>query len=164
MTPDAAKIIVRLAMGGKMDRSGMPLYDHCVRVYDSLDEDIMGYYKMAGLLHDVIEDSSLTADDLLILGFVPQVVDVVVELTKGVHESYVEYIDRLCASGSRPALRVKLADNEDNTSPARMATLSQQDREHLTMRYDGVRGRLEAAIELRNREARARLEATSLAS
>ena len=71
----------------------------------------------AAWLHDIIEDTKTTAEDLLAAGFPPRVVAAVVSVTrrkneKGVKEDYFDMIDR--AAGDDLGRFVKLADNAWN--------------------------------------------------
>ena len=69
------------------------------------------------LLHDVLEDTAFTAEQLLALGVSPLVVREVQVLTRGKQEQYFDYIARIKAHGGI-ALQVKLADLEANSDPA----------------------------------------------
>ena len=68
--------------------------------------------RMAAVLHDVLEDTTLTVDDLLDAGVPRTVVDAVVALTHRPQDSYDEYIERV--ADNELAREVKLADLADN--------------------------------------------------
>jgi (p)ppGpp synthase/HD superfamily hydrolase len=68
--------------------------------------------RMAAVLHDVLEDTTMTADELLNAGVSRTVVDAVVALTHCPKDSYDEYIERL--ADNELARKVKLADLADN--------------------------------------------------
>jgi (p)ppGpp synthase/HD superfamily hydrolase len=68
--------------------------------------------RMAAVLHDVLEDTTLTVDDLLNSGVSRSVVDAVVALTRCPEDTYDEYIERV--ADNELARRVKLADLADN--------------------------------------------------
>jgi (p)ppGpp synthase/HD superfamily hydrolase len=70
-------------------------------------------YQMA-LLHDVIEDTSYTLEDLLDLGVDEEIVSGVELLTKKKDLTYNENIDRIIKSSNQDALMVKIADNMSN--------------------------------------------------
>jgi hypothetical protein len=76
-------------------------------------------------LHDVIEDSEITAQELCKLGIPQRVVDAVVCLTKQPNESYQDFIERV--KTNKLATKVKLADIEDNINVLRLATLNESD-------------------------------------
>jgi (p)ppGpp synthase/HD superfamily hydrolase len=78
------------------------------------------YVIMAALLHDVLEDTPLTADDLRAKGIPAMVVDIVETVTKRIGENYFDFIMRIMESGNVGAKMVKLADLRHN-----MSTLSE---------------------------------------
>jgi hypothetical protein len=73
--------------------------------------------QIVGVLHDVIEDTSVTAADLRQAAFSEQVVAGVLCVTHGKDEPYADYVVRCKANDI--ARRVKLADLEDNTRLSR---------------------------------------------
>lgn len=98
-----------------------PYYEHPVMVVNLLAEDeetnkteilIVGY------LHDVIEDTKTTFDDLLTLGFSGKVIDAVEAITRRENEQYTDYIIRL--SENKIARLVKIADLRHNTDIRRI--------------------------------------------
>jgi len=66
--------------------------------------------RVVGLLHDVVEDSAITFDDLLQRGVDKEIVDTLRLLTRPGEMSYDEYLDRIAKSGNRLAIRVKYND------------------------------------------------------
>ena len=68
--------------------------------------------RIVAILHDVIEDTSVTADDLRREGFGEAVLAALDRLTHRQGEPYAEYVIR--CKGHEVARRVKLADLEDN--------------------------------------------------
>lgn len=91
--------------------------------------------KLAALLHDVIEDTEYTKEDLLKMGYSPRTVDLVVMVTQGKDESYIEYIKRIVDSNDREATELKFADMSENMDPKRHAKLSQEQRDYFTEKY-----------------------------
>ncbi len=77
------------------------------------------------LLHDVIENSDLTATDLLTAGMTKPVVDAVLALTKAESQSYDDFIEQVAVNPL--ARKVKLADIEDNINLLRLETVSEKD-------------------------------------
>lgn len=134
---DATEVFIRRAFGEMRDKSGVPLADHCVRVMRLLPPNASHEEKTVALLHDVLEDTEYTAADLLNLGY-PLVVVTAVELLtrdKGVYPDYHDYVRAIRYSGNTMALRVKIADNADNSDEARMTTLSPEDQARFRDRY-----------------------------
>jgi len=94
--------------------------------------------RRVALLHDVIEDTETTASDLLAMGYSKAVVDAVVLLSRPEGDSrptYMEWVCSLAASGNKMAIRVKIADNEDNSDPMRIANLPPNERD-IVRRYE----------------------------
>ena len=72
----------------------------------------------AALLHDVLEDSPMTAAELRAAGISPQAVDAVVLLTRPAEMPYLDYVERI---RSNPIARaVKCADLRHNCDPSRL--------------------------------------------
>jgi (p)ppGpp synthase/HD superfamily hydrolase len=69
-------------------------------------------------LHDVIEDSDLTAEDLLERGVSAAVVDAVCVLTRDDREAYTDYVERVRGSRNALAIAVKVADLRDHLRPS----------------------------------------------
>ena len=100
---------------GQKDKGGSDYIGHPIRVADRCSSSTA---MVVALLHDVMEDCDVTADDLLAEGFPKEVVKTVAILTRGDTETYNEYIQRL--SKNKLAREVKLADLEDNMNVRRL--------------------------------------------
>ncbi|MEU0883325.1 HD domain-containing protein [Lentzea sp. NPDC005914] len=118
------------AHDGQVDKSGRPYIGHPLRVMASVEGE---HAQMAAVLHDVIEDTSVTASDLTARGCPPAVVDAVVALSHLPEEPQDVYLRRVAANSL--ALTVKRADIADNLSPARMARLDAALQERLQTKY-----------------------------
>lgn len=70
--------------------------------------------KVVALLHDVVEDTDVTLEDLEQHGFGDRIIRAVDALTHREGEEYYHYIERL--SGNDIAIEVKLADLRHNLS------------------------------------------------
>ena len=104
------------------DRYGKPYILHPLRVMMNVNgED----EKIAAILHDVVEDSEITLDDLRKSGFNVKIIDAVDCLTKREGEDYFDYIKRVLISPI--AIRVKLADLEDNMDLKRIDIITEKD-------------------------------------
>jgi (p)ppGpp synthase/HD superfamily hydrolase len=128
---EAVSLAARLH-GSQVDKLGEPYLGHLVRVMLRLPADASQDEKLAALLHDVIEDVPDGAQRLAEAGVPAHVIDLVASLTRGDAEDYDAFVDRVA---STPARRVKLADVEDNSDPARLARLPAAMRERLTQKY-----------------------------
>lgn len=117
------------------------------------DKDCVKCY-MAGLLHDVIEDTAFDAHVLRQRGVPERVIEIVVLVTRYPEEkermTYMDWIRSIVASNNIRAVVVKWADNYDNSSPDRLADLPPSER-GIVRRYDRARAILDAAIELHRR-------------
>lgn len=104
------------------DRSGAPYILHVMRVMlrGKNEEE-----KIVGLLHDVVEDTPLTIDDLRTEGFSDFILDAVQCLTRPESESYDDFIERIKAN--KLAINVKLNDLEDNMDLRRMSVVTDKD-------------------------------------
>lgn len=88
----------------------LPYIVHCVDVGAWLAQTVADpVYAVAGVLHDVMEDTSCPYSEL-VSKFGYRVADMVLELAKCDDETYMEYVERL----SPDASVVKVADNACN--------------------------------------------------
>ncbi len=108
---------------GQTDKAGKPYILHPLRVMLNVKGGIPE--QCAAVLHDVIEDTDITSDTLLKLGFSKEVVDAVVLLTRSKDEDYMEYVKRLKANPIARA--VKLADLSDNMDMSRIPNPTEKD-------------------------------------
>src|SRR5262245_13101870 len=97
------------AHAGQKDKDGHAYILHPLRVMHRVEGDDA---KTVAVLHDTIEDTSLTEADLRAAGFGEPIVAAVVALTHSDEEPYAEYVVR--CSQSDLARPVKMADLEDN--------------------------------------------------
>ncbi len=125
-TLDEALAIAVRAHRGQVDKAGEPYILHPLRVMMRLsppDERIVA------VLHDVVEDSPTTLDDLRAAGFADAIVRAVDHLTRREDETYEAFIERV--EQDPIARRVKLADLEDNMTLTRLQTLDERAVERL---------------------------------
>ena len=106
--------IAARAHEGQKDKDGQPYILHPLRVMNAVEDEPA---KVVAVLHDVIEDTSVTAEDLRREGFDEAVLAAVECLTHRKGEPYADYVVR--CKGDEIARRVKLADLEDNARPSR---------------------------------------------
>lgn len=88
------------------------------------------------VLHDVIEDSDVTAEDLRREGFSEPIVDAIKALTRPEGEASQDFIFR--AAANELARPVKIADLRDNLNRTRLAVLPAGKRDNLLAKYDGA--------------------------
>lgn len=111
-TVEGAILFATKAHDGQIDQQGMPYILHPLRVGGRLHE-FGDTYVIAGILHDVVEDTHHTLDDLAALGAHPDVLDAVQLLTRtDRHEPYADHIGHVA---NHPiAGWVKASDVADN--------------------------------------------------
>jgi (p)ppGpp synthase/HD superfamily hydrolase len=125
-TLERAIAIAAEAHTGQKNKDGDPYILHPVRVMMRVDGLPA---KMAGILHDVVEDSAWTIDQLRSEGFSEEVLAAVDCLTHRKDEDYFDYVAR---AGANPlARKVKLADLEDNMNVMRLAEVRDRDLERV---------------------------------
>ena len=114
------------AHAGQKDKNGQPYILHPLRVMARvMTED----QKIVAILHDVIEDTPWTPDQLKDRGFPPHILQALDCVTKRKGEAYEDFVTR---SASNPiASRVKLADLEDNMDVRRLPQITPKDQERL---------------------------------
>jgi (p)ppGpp synthase/HD superfamily hydrolase len=105
------------------DKVGQPYILHPLRVMLKGKNDPE---KICGILHDVVEDSAWTFEDLKKEGFSAEVIEVLRLVTKtSEDEDYVQFIQRI--SQNATAVNVKLNDLEDNMDVTRFELLDEKD-------------------------------------
>ena len=103
------------AHAGQVDKSGTPYVFHPIHLAEQMDDECS---TVAALLHDVVEDTDYTFDDLREMGFSEAVLEVLMLLTHQEDVSYMEYVRNL--SVHPVARKVKLADLCHNMDTTRM--------------------------------------------
>lgn len=112
---ERAIFIATVAHDGQVDKSGVPYILHPLRVMargKTIEE------RVCGVLHDVIEDTSVTLTDLKAYGIPHHMVDAIECLSRKYKaETYHNFIGRILTN--EIAMRVKLHDLDDNQDPNR---------------------------------------------
>ena len=118
--------IAELAHEGQVDKGGKPYIGHPLRVMNALEtfEE-----KIIAVLHDAVEDSDLTLEDLKVAGFSNTVILAIDAITKREGEQLNDYLKRVM--GNEIALRVKIADMTDNMDISRISNPTEKDRERI---------------------------------
>lgn len=113
--PARARDVALVAHAGARDKAGKPYIDHPARVAAAVEGDAA---KAVAWLHDVVEDTACTLDDLRAGGFGEAVVRGVDGMTRREGEAYLDFVRR--AAADPVARRVKLADVRDNMDLSRL--------------------------------------------
>ena len=123
---DLALSIARKTHEGQLDKAGVDYIEHPIYVASQVDTE---EEKAVALLHDVIEDSSVSAEELLQAGLPETVVTAVHVLTKKKEQDYQTYLETV---KKNPLARVvKLADLKHNSDLSRLSSITEKDRERL---------------------------------
>ena len=137
-TVEIAIEIAARAHAGQVDKAGVPYIFHPLRLMLAVKTP---FERMAAVLHDTVEDTSISLADLRDAGFPAEVLDAVDALTKRKGEKRLDAARR--AAKNPIALVVKLADVTDNINLGRISNPTQQDFERLK-EYEQVKELLEA--------------------
>ena len=132
-----AKGIAFIAHRGRLDRSGAPYIDHPGRIAERFDPVTETVEAAAAWLHDVLEDTAITAQELFEAGVMPQIVEVVQLLTRTPEVSPDDYYARI--RRDPVARRVKLADIDDNTARWRLRRLDYDMQLRMVEKYRSAR-------------------------
>ena len=117
-----AKRIALTAHEGQVDKAGAPYWHHPAFVADHVTSPEA---KVVAWLHDVVEDTEWSLDDLRTEGIWPEVVEGVDAISKRAGEAYESYLDRVKANSL--ALAVKRADLQHNMDLSRIANPTEKD-------------------------------------
>ena len=127
----------------KKDKAGKPYIDHLLRVSEMMTT-IDG--KIAGLLHDVVEDiEGVTFEDLFQFGVSDNIIEALKLVTKEKTDGnltkeeklqkYNREIDRIIESKNLLALELKIADMSDNYNPDRLEELDLETKKWFDEKY-----------------------------
>lgn len=128
------------AHAGQTDKGGHPYILHPLRLMLAVQGTEA---RIAAVLHDIIEDTPVTFDDLRREGFAPEIVEAVRALTKFEGETRVEAATRIARNPI--AREVKLADIADNMDLSRIPAPTPRDFERLE-EYEAARRILLASL------------------
>ncbi len=109
---------------GQKDKGGKVYILHPLRLMMQFSDETL---QIIAILHDVVEDSDITLEQLKEKGFKPEIIEA---LNKQPDETYEHFIQRV--SENPLAIQVKLADLKDNLNITRISgDLSQKDLKRL---------------------------------
>lgn len=110
-----AMTIAYNAHHGQVDKSGMPYIFHPFHLAESMTDENT---TIVALLHDVVEDTDWTFEDLQREGFNDEVLTALKLMTHDDSEPYMDYVSRLATC--EIARKVKLADLKHNSDQTRV--------------------------------------------
>jgi len=117
--------IAAKAHTGQVDKGGSPYILHPLRVMMNLCDDGDETTMICGVLHDVVEDTDVTLENLKAEGFSDEVIEALDCLTKRPGESYEDSINRVLTN--HVACKVKYADLRDNIDLSRIPSPTHKD-------------------------------------
>ena len=124
----------------QVDKSGMPYVFHPFHVAEQMTDEAA---TIVALLHDVVEDTDYTLEDLAAEGFGKEILEAVALMT---HEDDVPYLDYVAKLKENPIARaVKLADLAHNSDLSRIGEIDDDTRERLE-KYKKAMALLEGSI------------------
>ena len=107
---------------GQVDKAGQPYILHPLRLMLKLEDN---EEQIVAILHDVVEDSSMTLDTLKENGFSDNIIAAIECLTKRDNENYLHFITRV--KKNQLARKVKIEDIKDNMDLKRLNSITDKD-------------------------------------
>lgn len=99
----------------QVDKTGMPYVFHPFHLAEQMLDEMT---TVCALLHDVVEDTDCTFEDLENMGFPDEAIDALKKLTHAEGVDYMDYVREI--SGNPIARSVKIADLRHNSDLSRM--------------------------------------------
>lgn len=121
---NAAITIAATRHDGQYDKQGLPYIMHVLKVQyllKSEDEEL----NCIAVLHDILEDTKTTVEELFSIGMSKRVVDAVCLLTKKKDIEYKDYLERITCN--KDAIRVKMSDIRHNMDLRRLKGVTEKD-------------------------------------
>ena len=144
---DRALLLVSDLFKDKRDKAGDPYINHLIRVSVKLDTDEL---RIAGLLHDVLEDTDVNKEMLSELGFSKRIIEIVSGVTNIKGLDYDSKIKKIIDNGDIDVIKLKYSDMSDNADEGRLSRLSVVTRNKLVKKYKNNLILLEKALEGKN--------------
>lgn len=141
---DNAHKLINKYFDDKVDKGDHPYKDHLIRVCNAIEEErrhkcyedksclSLYYYKceIVALLHDILEDTECTIEELKDNGFDDEIINAIVAITRKKEETYyLDFIERV--SKNDLASLVKNYDLEDNMDIKRLNKFDEYEQKRL---------------------------------
>ena len=125
MTKAALKLCFE-AHREQLDKSGIPYVFHPFHLAEQMKDEKT---TVVALLHDVVEDTDITLDDIRRMGFDDDVISAIAVMTHAEGVPYMEYVAQI---KKNPIARiVKLADLRHNSDITRLDAVTPRDEKRL---------------------------------
>ncbi len=121
---------------GQVDKAGKPYFLHPMTVALNCNNDDE---KVVALLHDILEDTEITVEELIEKGIPERLCRSIVVITKKENDSYEKYVDRVAKDPI--AIAVKIKDLEHNMDVSRLQDPTQKDYDRIE-KYRKVHSKL----------------------
>ena len=105
----------------QVDKSGMPYVFHPFHLAEQMKTEET---TIVALLHDLVEDTDYTIEDLINMGFDKAVTDAIALMTHADNVDYFDYVRMIKANPIAKA--VKLADLKHNSDLTRLDTIDEK--------------------------------------
>ena len=133
LTKKAIKLMFE-AHKDQTDKSGLPYVFHPFHLAEQMKDEAT---TVTALLHDVVEDTDYTIEDIEELGFGEDICDALRLLT---HDKSVPYMDYVRRIKENPiAAAVKIADLRHNSDLSRLDCVTDADRERVKKYWEAIR-------------------------
>lgn len=114
------------AHDGQVDKAEIPYVFHSFHLAEQMPDENT---TIVALLHDVVEDTGITIEDLRKEGFSEEILEAISVLTHPSHVPYFKYIERI---KDNPIARiVKIADLQHNSDLSRLEKVTEKDETRL---------------------------------
>ena len=120
LTKKALKLCFE-AHKNQVDKTDMPYVFHPFHLAEQMTNEIS---TICALLHDVVEDTEYTFNDLRNMGFPEEAIDALTLLTHEDNVPYMEYVEKI--STNPVAKQVKLADLRHNSDLTRLNVIDEK--------------------------------------
>ena len=118
----------------QVDKTGVPYVFHPFHVAEQMKDEAT---TIVALLHDVVEDTDYTLEDIAAEGFGQEIVEAVALMT---HEDDVPYLDYVAKLKDNPIARaVKLADLAHNSDQSRLGEIDDETEERLEKYKEAIK-------------------------
>ena len=104
----------------QLDKTGLPYVFHPFHLAEQMDDEIS---TVCALLHDVVEDTDTTLEDLGSMGFPKEALEALALLTHAPEVPYMDYVREI--SRNPIATKVKIADLKHNSDITRLDVIDE---------------------------------------
>lgn len=119
LTKKAMKVCFE-AHKDQLDKTGLPYVFHPFHLAEQMDDEIS---TVCALLHDVVEDTDTTLEDLGSMGFPKEALEALALLTHAPEVPYMDYVREI--SRNPIATKVKIADLKHNSDVTRLDVIDE---------------------------------------